>query len=170
MNEEMTKEKLLDEIHQERERFEETVVKLTKDQMIDPSLEGGWSVKDILAHISTWETRMIEWVEQALKGEIPELLAPCRSWDDLDEMNKRSYSENLDKSLSLILSEFQASFPKAVQAVEDTPEAALIDPNQFEWRNGSPLWKIAAANTYWHYKEHGEQITAWTESLSANNN
>lgn len=160
MSKEMTKEKLLEEIRQEREQFEEKMVKLSKDQMIDPGLEGGWSVKDILAHISVWEFRMIEWLDQALKGEVPELLAPGRSWDDLDEMNKQSYTENQSKSLSLILSQFQASFLKAIQAVEDTPETALIDPNRFKWRDGRPLWKIVATIMYWHYKEHGEQITA----------
>ena len=168
MNEEMTKGQLLDKIHQERERFEETIVKLTKDQMMEPGLEDGWSVKDILGHISVWENRMVEWLVQALDGEVPELLTPGRSWDDLDDMNKKSYTENQAKSLSLILSEFQASFPKAVQAVEDTPEVALIDPLQFDWREGRPLWKIVAANTYWHYKEHGEQIISWTKSLVEN--
>jgi hypothetical protein len=170
MSEEMTKEKLINEILQEHERFEETVVKLTKDQMIDPSLEGGWSVKDILAHVSVWESVMIEWLEKVLKSDIPEQLAQGISLDDLDELNNRFYSENQNKSLSLILSEFQASFPKAVQTVEDTPEIALIDPNHFKWRNGNPLWKIVAANTYEHYEEHGEQIITWTESSSTNNN
>lgn len=167
MSKEMTKGKLLEKIHMERDRFEETVVKLTKDQILDPGLAGGWSVKDILAHISVWEFRMIEWLEQALKGEVPELLAPDRTWDDLDEMNKQSYSENQSKSLSLILSQFHASFPKAIQAVEETPETALIDLNRFEWRDGNPLWKIVATITFWHYKEHGEQITAWLKNNSA---
>ena len=67
MNEEMTKGQLLDKIHQERERFEETIVKLTKDQMMEPGLEDGWSVKDILGHISVWENRIHGVTERILE-------------------------------------------------------------------------------------------------------
>lgn len=43
----------------------------------------------------------------------------------------------------------------------------LIDSSYFEWRDGRAFWKIVAATTFWHHKEHTEQIDAWADSLSA---
>ena len=51
----MTRHDLLDQITSERGFLEETLARLTHAQMLLPGVVGEWSVKDALAHISTWE-------------------------------------------------------------------------------------------------------------------
>ena len=53
--EKMTKSELLNQIRTERGQLEETLARLTHAQMLLPGVDGEWSVKDALAHISTWE-------------------------------------------------------------------------------------------------------------------
>jgi hypothetical protein len=48
-------------------------------------VSGGWNVKDIVAHLSSWDE--VSWLdfERAARGHLPFLLA----WnDDIDEWNK----------------------------------------------------------------------------------
>jgi hypothetical protein len=52
-----------------------------------------------------------------------------------------------------------------MKVVEDTPEDDF-DPHRFPCRNGEPLWKTVAANTWWHYEEHRQSIRTWLEKLA----
>lgn len=161
MDEEMNKIKLIEAITNGRSKFEETLSKLDQDQMTTQGLKSGWSVKDVLAHIQVWETRMVRWLGDAQRGEIPQMLPPGMTWDDLDQMNEQTYLENRDKPLTEVLAEFHQSFPKALEIVKGISERDLMDPDRFEWRKGKPLWFIVAANTFWHYDEHDKAITEW---------
>jgi hypothetical protein len=161
MDEQMTKPSILEMIHSERETLEATLDRLSEGQMIQPGVENDWSVKDILAHIADWEKRMVQWIEESLRGETPERPAPGMTWDDMDRLNEQIYLANKDRPLHEVLAEFHNSYQQSLKAVEALSEDDLIDPDRFAWREGDPLWQMVAANTWWHYKEHRESIGNW---------
>jgi hypothetical protein len=163
MTEEMNKSQMIEAITNGRKKFEETLSQLDEDQMTTPGLESGWSVKDVLVHIQVWEARMVRWLGDAQRGEIPQMLPPGMTWDDLDQLNEETYLENRDKPLTDVLAEFHQSYPIALDMVKGISEVDLIDPDRFEWREGKPLWFIVAANTFWHYEEHDKAIREWLE-------
>lgn len=153
-----SKVELLKAIRTERQALEAAVNSLGEGQMVEPVFDGGWSVKDTLAHISAWEQLMIGWVEQSLRGEAPQ--RPITGDDWVDELNARLYAENEKKPLAEVREEFADSYRQAVALVEGLKEEDLFDPERFAWRDGSPLWQMVAANTNWHYEEHREAIAA----------
>lgn len=157
MEEQMTsKAELLGAVREERAALEEAVDALEEGQMLDPVFDGGWSVKDTLAHITAWEQLMIGWVEQSLRGEEPQ--RPVTGDDWVDRLNARLYEENADRPLDEVLEEFAGSYQEALALVERLEEDDLFDPERFPWRDGSPLWQMVAANTNWHYKDHRQAI------------
>jgi hypothetical protein len=161
--EQFTKAELLDAIRVRRKRLEEALAQLGEDQMIQPGVESNWSVKDILAHIVAWEQRMVLWVGQALRGEVPAIPA---TWDEVHRLNEQSYWENRDRPLAEVLADFQRSYAEALALAEAVPEEDLVDPGRFSWREGVPLARVVAANTCWHYAEHLESIQAWRSNPS----
>ena len=163
MTEEMNKPRLIESMTNGRRKFEDTLSLLDEDHMTIPSLEGGWSVKDVLAHIAVWEGRMVRWLEDVMRGEIPQMLPSGKTWEDLDQINEEIYLENRDKPLEEVLAEFHQFLPKALEIVENVSEEDLINPGRFAWREGKPLWFIVAANTFWHYDEHQKTIRKWME-------
>ncbi len=166
MPEQMTKEHLIELTHLERRLLERALADVPDDQMAEPGAEGPWSVQDILAHIAVWEGRMVRWLEETLRGEVPEQLPPGMTWDDLDQMNEQTYRQHKDKPLAEVLSEFHRSYAQALKAVEAVPEAELLEPDRFAWRKGHPLWEMVAANMHRHYEEHRKGIRAWLEALA----
>lgn len=165
MEEQMSKDKLVADIQLERQRLEESLAELSEDQMLVPGVLDDWTVKDLLAHITVWEQRMISWVAQTVRDEVPEMLPPGMTWDDLDEWNEQTYQKHRLRPLEEVMADFQLSYPQALQAVHEVSEPDLIDPHRFAWREGRPLWVMVAANTSWHYKEHDESIRNWLEGL-----
>lgn len=161
MNESITKTKILEMIRNERESLEALLGQLSEEQMTYPGLENNWSVKDVLAHIAHWERRMVGWIEESLRGEVPQRPAPGVPWDDLDGLNEQVYLSNLDKTLGEVLADFHSSYQQSLKVVEALTEEDLTDSQRFEWRRGDPMWHMIAANTCWHYQEHAEAINNW---------
>jgi len=166
MSEQMTKEHLIELTRSERGLLEHVLADIPDDQMAEPGVEGDWSIKDILVHIAVWERRMVRWLAETLRGEIPQQLPSGMTWDDLDQMNEQTYLENRDKPLAEVLSEFHRSYRAALKAVEAVPEADLLEPDRFAWRKGKPLWEMVAANMHRHCGEHRKSIWAWLEALA----
>jgi hypothetical protein len=55
MQDDMDKTSLLKTIQTEYAEFESIVAPLSEAQLCSPTLDGGWSVKDIMAHVAVWE-------------------------------------------------------------------------------------------------------------------
>ena len=161
MDKPTSKAKILELIRSERDALEALLGGLNEEQLTRPGVESDWSVKDILAHITDWEQRMVRWIEESMRGEVPERPAPGLTWNDLDRLNHETYLLNKDRALTDVLAESDSSYQRALTAVEGLAEKDLIDPGRFEWREGDPLWHMVAANTWWHYKEHRETISIW---------
>lgn len=156
-----SKRELMEVLQDERQLFDDLLASLSDAQLLEPGIEGNRCVKDILAHITDWERRMNLWIQESLAGLIPQRPAPGMTWDDLDRLNEQTYLENKERPLSEVMAASRRSYAQALQAVQGLSEEDLFDGRRFAWRNGDPLWHMVAANTWWHYKEHRQQIEAW---------
>lgn len=152
---------LIELIRRERAALENTLSRLDEEQLLQPLGSDGWTVKDLLAHITIWEQRMVQWMRESLRGYTPERPAPGMTWDDLDRLNQINYEESKDRSLDSVLGEFNRSHHQVLQIVGELTQEDLFDPQRFAWRNGDPIWHMVAANTWWHYREHNETIRSW---------
>jgi len=166
MDEQMSKTRILESIQSGRKALQATLEGMSEAQMTEPGAESDWSVKDILVHVAVWEGMMVRWVEESLRGEVPERPAPGMTWDDLDGLNAQIYADNKDKALEEVRGDFRASHQRALKTVESMTEEDLLDAGRFEWRQGDPMWHMVAANTWWHYKEHRETIGNWLTEKS----
>jgi hypothetical protein len=155
------KAELLNRNRSERELLEEILLNLNAGEMTAPELEGGWSVKDTLAHITAWEQEMIGWLRAAQRGETPERPPFGLGEQVVDQINAGFYQANRDKPLEQVLDESSQSYREALEIVEQAPKADLFDPKRFQWLEGEAFWPIVAANTCWHYEEHRLAIEQW---------
>ena len=155
-NDNFSKSKLLEQIRSEHGLLEATLACLTHAQMLIPGVDGEWSVKDALAHISTWERWMISWTNSLLRGEKPET---PEIWD-VDRINAENFTRVREFALADVLEEFRLSYWDSVALAESLSEEQLLANYPDTWPLG-PLWKGIEDNTSGHYKEHRDDIQAW---------
>ena len=149
----MTKDELLASIRDERARFDAAVAAVGIDRHTLPALDGGWSVKDVLAHVSFWERACSRWLEAVARGETPER----PEVRDVDATNARAYNEAKDAALDAIVAESRAASDAIIRATEALSEADLADEQRF----GFATRRMIDGNSGEHYREHAEQIEAW---------
>ncbi len=157
----MSKTTLLESIQNGYDSFKELLAEIDPAQMCQPGAVGKWSVKDTLAHIVVHEQRMIQWMKERLCGELPAMPQPYAMPDDkLNELNEQIYQENLDTTLEDVLGDLDRTHAESLKLVEESREEDLLDHHRFQLQGGEPLWEAIAANTFWHYEEHGQDIRA----------
>jgi hypothetical protein len=159
--ESMTKSELLEQIRSRHERLENLLARLSPGQMLQPGVSGEWSVKDVLAHLSAWERRMVGWVGMLMRGEIP--AGAPENWDDIHRMNAESYARDKHKPPQEVLAEFRAAHLTALDLAESLSEAQLQTDYPDTWPRNA-LWHGVAVDAGWHSKEHCEEINKWLKN------
>jgi hypothetical protein len=155
----MSKSKLLESIENGYRLFKELLADMDRRQMNEPGAVGKWSVKDTVAHIAVHEQRMVQWMEERLCGEQPGTPQPYdMPEDELNGLNEQIYQENLNRTLDDVLCDLDKTHAESLRLVEESKEEDILNPNRFQLQGGEPLWEAIAANTFWHYEEHGQDI------------
>jgi len=157
LEENLTKTRLLAMALSARVYFAELWEGLDEAQFLEPNVEEGWSLKDIIAHVVSWESWMCANLETAVSGNP----APVPQNDnDVDGMNAEFTIENNTKSVAQVLAEFAGNEARVEAAITAVPEEALLDKDYYPWRNGRPLSWMVVGNTFGHYQDHIEPIVS----------
>ena len=145
----MNRADLLAHIRSGRARFESTLAQFSDDQLIAPDLHGGWSIKDLIAHIGFWEQHTAMRFSALLRG-----VNPPEETLTLDELNAQVYAQNQHKPLVEVRLEEQVAYEQLLLLVENAMDDDLFNPRRFAWTAGRPFADWIEGNTYGHYAEH----------------
>jgi hypothetical protein len=157
MAETIAKADLLRQIAEGYAAFQALLTPLDEAQMITPTVNGPWSVKDNLAHLTAWHDYLTGVLRGVRTGEQPASFVPGATED---EQNEHLYQAHKDDALEDVRRAFAASYAEVVAAVETLNEEALNRPAP--WSDAPyPVWGTVAGNTYGHYAEHGAIIHRW---------
>lgn len=160
----MTKTELLANIEDAWEELQTAIDDLTEDQMTRLPVSGSWTVKDILAHLAVWLSRLVTDLFKAERGFVPEANL---SSAQVDALNARFYEEQKDRPLERVLDDLYGVHEALLRRLESLPDAALSDPKKYKWMKGRPLSAFVASDSLEHYREHTPEILAWRRTLDA---
>jgi hypothetical protein len=149
-------------IQRERAALEEVVGRLGEEELTRPGPEG-WSVKDHLAHIVTWEQILLI---HHLKGHsFAEATAMDEATATATEamtaetgLNDFFFKRDKDRPLAEVLADFQESHRRILAALEAESFESLLRP----YHDDKPLLNWVRGDTYGHYEEHRQLIETIT--------
>jgi hypothetical protein len=153
----MDRIELLNMIYAERTRLEAALNRLTNEQMLQPDLPGGWSVKDMLAHLGWWASHIVE-VYQAIKG-YGDPPAPIQE-NQLDEVNARLYEQFRVMPLDEVREFERQAFHDLLVIVETAPEEDLFEAGRFEYFGEMALRDPIIWISSDHFAEHRAALEA----------
>jgi hypothetical protein len=159
------KRELIEAFQQSREDFLDAIDGLADDEFLRPGAVGIWSVKDVLAHLTAWESELVTAlvkIEHGKKGT-----PPIVQIDDIDEWNAEQYHASAGRPLNIIWDDFQGVGKYLIEAIGHLDDRVLDDNRKFDWMEGEPLSYLVYENAIWHEEEHADEIRAWRESLEA---
>jgi hypothetical protein len=124
---------------------------LTPEQMAIPVF-ADWSVKDILAHIVSWEEYTLLDFQRVARGHMPALASFNQR--DVDSFNALVMSLRRNFPLDQVMDELEANRKATIGALLALPDERLAQ-GQFA--------RIWASITAGHDHEHAEDIRKWRQ-------
>jgi hypothetical protein len=160
MQAETDKTHILDQTRAEYAFIERTLAALTPEEMVIPDVQGPWSVKDTLAHLTAWMKRLIGWLEGAQEGTPIHIPQEGYTWDDIDTFNDLQYEADKDRALDDVLADFYATYARAHALIDSLSEYDLFE-NTFNGAFYDGPWKLVVYNLHHHFHEHIIPVRAW---------
>jgi hypothetical protein len=123
---------------------------------------GTWSVRDLIAHLHSYDRWFVNAAEAQLRGEPPPM--DGTEWMDWDERNAIHHQRTLYLSLDEVMSNSRQTYERLLELVETLSEEFLIEPQQLPYvQQPFVVWEQLRGNTYDHYRLHMKDVQAWLE-------
>jgi len=160
-----TKAALLDTMRAERAQWDALLARGDAARMTEPALPDGWSLKDLIAHVSAYEQWTADQLRAAARGEREMVVRagdpPADQPYDMDANNAHIYAANRDRPLAEVLAEAPVAFQALIDAVEASPEDLLTEPDRVAWTRGGSLLDIVPEQCYDHYAQHAADVESF---------
>jgi Protein of unknown function (DUF1706) len=131
--------------------FEHTYAGLADSQLQEPGVTDAWSIRDLIAHVTTWEEEALQYLPVILENRRPPRYSV--TYGGIDAFNDLMMKRKHDLSLSDVLRQQQEIHRRLVDLVERAPEAQMSSDTRFRRR--------LRQDTYSHYAIHAEAIRNW---------
>ena len=158
----MPKKEILEHVREGRTALLAALEDLPPDAMLRPGVAGLWSIKDILAHLTAWQSELVTALTQLDKPtRVPNIV----NIEDIDAWNDEQYRAAARRSVQAVLEDFNGVHKHLLKAVESLDDKTLDDARKFPWMEGEPLWYLIEENVTLHEREHAAEIRAWRENM-----
>jgi len=134
--------------------FQQSYAGLSRPQMLEPGVTGAWSVRDILAHVTTWEQEALKHLPVVLKGGRPPRYSAL--YGGIDAFNALMTDRNKSLSFREVLRQQEETHRRLVGYIERAPQDQL--------RSGTRFRRRLRLDTYGHYPIHAAAIRKWRAS------
>ena len=172
----LSKAEMLDAMRRTRDEWEALLAAVGEARLGEPGVEGVWSVRDVVAHLTAYERSAGALLLAELRGETPtnlelyglelvprEVSSEKRVWDE-DQYNAWHVEWNRGRSLADVLTDSRRAHERLLAAVEAVPEEDFPAPGRFAWTHGRSLSQILPNQSFNHYRMHIPAIRAWLEA------
>jgi hypothetical protein len=147
----MDRQQLLRQLDKAWIAFRESYAGLPEARLLEPGVTGTWSVRDILAHVTTWEEEALKNLPLILKGGKP--VTYSVKYGGIDAFNAQMTEQKSHLSLSDVLRQLDETHRRLIDFIQRAPEDQFLTETRFRHR--------LRLDTYSHYPKHAEAIRKW---------
>ena len=147
----MTRRQVLEKLASAWNDFTGSYAGLSEADLVKPGVIGAWSVRDIIAHVTTWEEEALKHLPSILEGGRPPRYST--TYGGIDAFNAQMTVRKAALSLSEVLGQQQEVHEQVIALVERVPEDLFLRETRFRRR--------LRLDTYSHYPKHAEAIRRW---------
>jgi len=126
---------------------------------------GWWSVKDIVAHLASFEVVLVDILQSSLgSGPTPQLDEMLAL--DPEEFNRVQVEPRTHRSVAEVLSELSDAHARVMILIAEIPIEQRRQPGTLPWYGVEyDLEDLIAYQYYGHKREHSAQIAVYRDGL-----
>lgn len=147
------RQRLLTRLDKAWSAFKESYAGLPERDLLEPGVTGPWSVRDIIAHVTTWEEEALKHLPLVLAGKRPPRYSV--TYGGIDAFNARTTEQKKNLSLPEVFRVQEDVHRRLIELIQGAPEDQLGGGTRFRHR--------LRLDTYGHYPTHAHAIEKWRE-------
>ena len=136
--------------------FTDSYAGLSEAELLEPGVVGAWSVRDIIAHVTTWEEEALKHLPGIAAGRRPPRYAV--TYGGIDAFNALVTARKKELPLAEVFRQQAAVHRRLVAFIKRAPEGQLGGETRFRRR--------LRLDTYGHYGVHSRAIRTWRDRRS----
>jgi hypothetical protein len=137
--------------------LKESYAGLSQSQIMAPGVQGRWSVRDILAHVTTWEEEALLHLPVILQGGRPPRYST--KYGGIDAFNELTTVRKKDLSLGQVQQQLEQVHARLIDYIQAAPDELFTTETRFRRR--------LRLDAYGHYPNHARAIQRWRAELAA---
>jgi DinB superfamily len=137
--------------------FKGSYAGLSDAELMEPGVTGAWSIRDIIAHVTTWEGEALNHLPAILEGRRPPRYSV--TYGGIDAFNALMTTKKEGLSLSEVFRQQEEIHRRVIDLIERAPEGQVNRETRFRRR--------LRLDTYNHYPKHSQAIRRWRERRQA---
>ncbi len=159
----MNKLELIKWLREEEQKWELLLAAIGETRMAQPGVNGDWSMRDIIAHLTGWQRWLVARLQAAAAGQAE----PPPPWPaDLkaeEEINAWIYAANRQQSVRCVLDEAHALSAQLLAILQALPDDSRIELIEAKF---PVIWvgdqRFAVGEFFHHfYDDHAADVRAW---------
>lgn len=148
-----SKREFVESVEKEHQTFVELLGSVRRSRYREAGVWGdGWTIRDLLAHLTEWEQMFLGWYRVGRDGGHPILPARGFKWNETPRLNQAIWDKHRFKSVTKVIDEFEASYREMFFLIQQLSQEELLTPGHFAWTGKYPLTTYLAPNTCSHYR------------------
>lgn len=172
-NERIGKAELLARIRRSRLALEDELSALSEEQLSIPA-SNGWSIKDHLVHLATWELGIAELLRGRPRFAAMHVEEAVFQGKSEEAVNELIYRQHANLSLSQVMDKFKDAHRQLLETLETLHDEDLYKPYASFVPGGEdsrqdPVINWIIGNTYEHFDEHRGYIRSALQEIQPGN-
>jgi hypothetical protein len=152
----MDRSQLLKRIDRAWEALRTSYAGLSDSELLEPGVNGEWSVKDTIAHVSWWEEEALTHLPVIITGGRPPKYSV--TYGGIDAFNAQMLDLKRKLRLAEVLRQRDETHVRLLDFIGTVPVEEITRETRFRCR--------LRLDTYGHYPKHAEAIRIWRERRS----
>jgi uncharacterized protein (TIGR03083 family) len=155
-----TGREVLAHIQASRAKLERLITELDEDTLTRPGPDGGWSVKDHLAHLTAWRRMVLGYLDGKPQAEGLGIDPAVSANGSEEDINAALEAQHKDEPLAQVVAEFREVYDQLVARLAALEEAEWHAPYPLTPPSKNARQGNIEGNTFFHDEEHLPWIEA----------
>lgn len=151
----MDRQQILRKLENAWQDFQQSYAGLSSALLERSGATKAWSVRDIIAHVTTWEEEALKHLPLVLEGKRPPRYSV--TYGGIDAFNALTTERKKNLSLGEVRRQHDAVHRRLIAYLESVPEELFRSETRFRHR--------LRLDTYSHYPIHAAAIRLWRSKL-----
>ncbi len=156
----MKRDEAVSKMRAARKDMLEALSGLGEEDLLRPNAVGKWSVKDLLAHIASWDEEVLRVIQAFAMQAEPQFSYSVSDRNDFAVWNAEEVEHRRHHTLDQTRTEFENARRDLIQVVEGLTDQVLMRPKMTSWskvRSGLELLEEITQ----HDLDHAKEVRSW---------